>query len=38
MNKLGSGDGTFDFEMQQPSPDMPDVNAQTDGPEDIPEP
>ena len=38
MNELGSGDDTFDFEMWQLSPDMPDINAQTDKPEDIPEP
>ena len=38
MNELGSGDDTFDFEMWQPSPDIPDIDAQTDEPEDIPEP
>ena len=37
-NELDSRDDTFDFEMRQPSPDMPDIDAQTDGPEDIPEP
>ena len=37
-NELGSGDDTFDFKMWQPSPDMPDIDTQTDGPEDIPEP
>ena len=37
-NELDSRDDTFDFEMRQPSPDMPDIDAQTDGLEDIPEP
>ena len=37
-NELDSRDDTFDFKMRQPSPDMPDIDAQTDGPEDIPEP
>ena len=37
-NELDSRDDMFDFEMRQPSPDMPDIDTQTDGPEDIPEP
>ena len=30
VNELSLGNDTFDFGMQQPSPDMPNINVQTD--------